>query len=297
MIAILLYGIINGLIIGLVALAFQINFRIYKMFDLSQAGIYVCASYFFISVHQLIFANFSNISSILILVITCGFSWGLFLLIYHLIYKKFLNKNASSLTLMVIGLALYMVMINIIAIFFGSDVQIISVEGTSSKNLQLGTVVITYIQVTQMFLSTIVLLLALFLLNKKKIGQQIIALSENKELFLTLGHNVSKTRNKALLISGVLITCAAILKSIEFGIEPFTIGFQTLLLGIVAVLIGGIHSFKGAVLGGVFIGVINNLGAWFFSGEWQETIAFVVLLIILIFKKNGFFSVNLRLEE
>ena len=63
---------------------------------------------------------------------------------------------------------------------------------------------------------------------------------------------------------------------------------------------GGIESYDNPfmkIFAGIFVGVVNNLGAWFFSGAWQETIAFIVLLIVLIIKKDGFFSVNLRLEE
>ncbi len=297
MIAIIVYGIISGLIIGLLALAFQINFRIYKMFDLSQAGIYVCTSYFFIKLSEFFLNSYSVVTTLMIIIITCCFGWGLSLLIYHLVYKKFIYKRTSSLTFMVISLAIYMIMVNITALLYGSETQIINIDGFSSKSIQIGAIIITYIQLFQLGVVSLTLLFILFILNKKNIGKEIIALSENQELFTTLGYNLTKTRTYALLISGILIAVASILKSLEFGVEPFNIGFQSILLGIVAVLIGGIHSFKGAILGGVFIGIINNLGAWFFSGEWQETIAFVVLLIVLIFKKDGFFSVNLRLEE
>ncbi len=198
---------------------------------------------------------------------------------------------------MIISLSIYMIMINTIAIFFGSDIQVINIQKISNKSISIVGIVFTHIQLIQVIVSIIIILLILFILNKKRIGKEIIALSENMELFLTLGIRLNRTRNIALLISGILITTASILKSIEFGIEPNNIGFHTLLLGIIAVLIGGIHSYKGALFGGIFIGLVNNIGAWFFSGEWKEISAFVLLFVILIFKKNGLFSINLRLEE
>ncbi len=297
MITVLLYGIINGLIISLVALAFQINFRIYKMFDLGLAGIYVFTSYYFSTLIKLLPENSPILSFILSLLITCAFSWILSLVIYYLIYGKFLRKKTSALTLMVISLSVYMIIINILAMFFGPENRIVNIQKLSNESLQFGTIVFTYFQIIQLIVCVLTIVSILYILNKIRIGQEIIALSENKELFLTLGLNLSKTRNIALLISGVLIAFSSVLKSIEYGIEPYNTGFQTLLLGIVAVVIGGIHSYKGAIFGGISIGIINNLGGWFFSGKWQDTIAFLLLLIILIFKKNGFFSINLRLEE
>ncbi len=296
MIAVLLYGLINGLIISLVALAFQINFKIFKMFDLSLAGVFVGSSYFFITLQQSLIASTSLISLVLSLLLTFMFCWALTFLIYGLVFKKFLKQKSSGLTLMIVSLAVYIIIINIIALFFGSNTQIINIKQLSYYSTQIGSIVFTYTQITQFFLGLIVICIILYFLTQKGIGNKINALSENSELFLTLGHNVHSTRKKVLLLSSVLIATASILKSVEFGIEPYSMGFQTLLLGIIASLIGGIHSFKGALIGGLFIGVINNIGAWFFSGAWQETTAFVALLVILLFKKNGFFNVNLRTE-
>ncbi|WP_452600631.1 branched-chain amino acid ABC transporter permease [Pontimicrobium sp. MEBiC06410] len=296
MITVIIYGIINGLLISLLAIAFQINFKIYKIFDLSQAGLYVSTSYFFIKLSALLYPN-TQLSSILIVILTCVFSWIVSLLIYNLVYKRFFAKKTSSLALMIISIAIYIIIINITAIIYGSETQIINIDESSFVGIQTGIIIITPVQLLQFVISLPTVLLILLILNKKQIGKQITALSENKELLSTLGYNINKIRIKALVISSSLVAIVSILKSIEHGIEPYNFGFHSILMGIIAALIGGINSFKGAAFGGLFIGIINSVGSWFFSGEWQETTAYVMLLVVLTFKKEGFFNINLRLEE
>jgi branched-chain amino acid transport system permease protein len=60
------------------------------------------------------------------------------------------------------------------------------------------------------------------------------------------------------------------------------------------VIVGGIGSFKGAIIGGYAVGIVENLGMWKLPTEWQSTIAFVVLFLILLFRPSGLFGRRLR---
>ncbi len=71
-------------------------------------------------------------------------------------------------------------------------------------------------------------------------------------------------------------------------------GFNTLLFGIVAVIIGGVGSILGAYFGGLFVGLAHNLGILFISSQWQHAIVFVLLLIFLLFRPQGFFGIGLK---
>lgn len=294
MTATIIYGIVNGLIIGLIALAFQINFKIYKMLDLSLAGIYVVASYFVI-----LFNNIFNFQSFIITLLFSIFTVSILVfilsvLVYYFIYQKFIYKKVSSLTLLVLSLSVYIILINLISIIFGSDIKIFEIKGVLRSSNELGVLVLSNIQIFQITMTVIAIIITLYILQKKSIGKKITAIFDNPELFSTLGNNISKARISILIMSSLLITLASTLKTLEFGIEPYSTGFNMLLLGAVAMLIGGVQSYKGAIFGGIFLGIITNLSSWYFNGEWKYAVTFLILILILVFKKNGVFNVNLR---
>ncbi len=74
--------------------------------------------------------------------------------------------------------------------------------------------------------------------------------------------------------------------SYETNIEP-TMGMNAILKGIIASLIGGVGNVPGAMLGGFFLGIIENLGIWKIQAGWKDTISFAVLIVFLLFRPEG----------
>lgn len=87
-------------------------------------------------------------------------------------------------------------------------------------------------------------------------------------------------------IGSALAGMAGVLISLETNIEP-TMGMNAILKGIIASIIGGIGSIPGALLGGFFLGIVENLGIWQIQAGWKDTIAFAVLILFLLFRSEG----------
>lgn len=87
-------------------------------------------------------------------------------------------------------------------------------------------------------------------------------------------------------IGSLLAGMAGVLISLETNIEP-TMGFNAILKGIIAAIIGGIGSIPGAVLGGFFLGIVENFGIWKIQAGWKDTISFAVLIVFLLFRPGG----------
>ena len=77
------------------------------------------------------------------------------------------------------------------------------------------------------------------------------------------------------------------------GLNP-AVGAHVMLISLAATIVGGIGSLRGAVIGGYALGIIENLGSWKIDTEWQSTIAFVVLFLVLLLKPRGLFGRGLR---
>lgn len=100
----------------------------------------------------------------------------------------------------------------------------------------------------------------------------------------------------AFAIGSALAGAAGILISLETNIYP-TMGFTAILKGIIASIIGGIGSIPGAVFGGFFLGIAENLGIWKIQAGWKDSIAFAILIIFLLFRPGGIFGVSVEKER
>ncbi len=70
-----------------------------------------------------------------------------------------------------------------------------------------------------------------------------------------------------------------------------------MLCGVVAVVIGGLSNILGAYFGGLLLGLAQHLGVWYISSKWQDAIAFVILILFLLFRPQGFFGRKIKRVE
>jgi branched-chain amino acid transport system permease protein len=89
---------------------------------------------------------------------------------------------------------------------------------------------------------------------------------------------------------------AAILVALDVDMTP-TMGLNALMMGIVAMIVGGIGSVPGTTLGGLLLGLAQHLGVWKIGSEWQDAIAFAILLLFLLLRPQGFFGRRVRKVE
>ena len=123
-------------------------------------------------------------------------------------------------------------------------------------------------------------------IQKTKVGKAMRAVSDDPIAANVVGINPERIIRTSFAIGSALAGVAGILISFETNIEP-TMGFSAFLKGIIASIIGGIGSIPGAVLGGFFLGLAENLGIWKISAGWKDCIAFAILIIFLLFRPWG----------
>jgi branched-chain amino acid transport system permease protein len=114
-------------------------------------------------------------------------------------------------------------------------------------------------------------------------------MNDNIEMARVVGID---THRIALLVFGLgsaLAACAALLILMRDGASSH-MGFNLVFMGFVAVVVGGIGSLRGAVAGGYALGLVESLGMWKIPSEWQSSIAFVVLFLVLLLRPQGLFA-------
>lgn len=158
--------------------------------------------------------------------------------------------------------------------------------GPVVEGYQIASAVITPIQILILSASLIIFAVLWFIVDRTKMGKAIRAVADDPIGASVSGIYPEKVILYAFAIGSALAGMAGVLISLETNIEP-TMGLNAILKGIIASIIGGIGSIPGAVLGGLFLGIVENLGIWKIQAGWKDTIAFTVLIIFLLLRPEG----------
>jgi branched-chain amino acid transport system permease protein len=129
--------------------------------------------------------------------------------------------------------------------------------------------------------------------NKTRLGRGVRAVAQDAETSRILGVNVDMIIIVTFALGGVMAGGAAMLFTLVYDQTRFNIGFILGVKSFTAAVLGGIGNLKGALLGGLLLGLVENYGSAIFGGQWKDVIAFSVLLIVLMFRPTGLLGESL----
>jgi len=274
-------GIIAGSIYALIAIGFTVIYRTVKFFHFAHGVVYTAAAYF---AYTLIISL--NINFILSFFLSIILATILGISIDRSVYYPLRKRNASNLIFLLASFGIFIFLQNLIQLLYGAQILTIRTGPVKEGNHFLGAV-ITDIQIIILVVSIILMILAWLFIKKTKLGKAMRAVSDDPTAANVVGINPEKTILVSFAIGSALAGAAGILISFETNIEP-TMGFTAVLKGIIASIVGGIGNIPGAVLGGFFLGLAENLGIWKISAGWKDSIAFLILIIFLLIRPWGF---------
>jgi branched-chain amino acid transport system permease protein len=133
----------------------------------------------------------------------------------------------------------------------------------------------------------------LLFVNRTRLGRGVRAVAQDVETAKILGVNVDFVILITFLLGGVMAGAAAFMFTLVYDQTRFNIGFLLGVKSFTAAVLGGIGNLKGALMGGIVLGLAENYGAAIFGGEWKDVIAFVLLLVVLMFRPTGILGESL----
>jgi branched-chain amino acid transport system permease protein len=165
------------------------------------------------------------------------------------------------------------------------------VDGTSfvpaSTAFTIGGVAISTMQVF-IIVTTIVLLVFLdTFVSRTRIGKAMRATSQDREAAGLMGVDINSVIALAFFIGPALGAVAGIFNGMYYGSVKFNMGFIPGIKSFTAAVVGGIGNLRGAMLGGFLMGIIESLASGFISNAYRDVIAFIVLILVLIFRPGG----------
>jgi len=282
-------GIIAGSIYVLIAIGFTVIYRTVKFFHFAHGVVYTTGAY--IAYTLVILLGLNLVFSLLLSIFMAAI---LGIAIDRLIYYPLRMQSASNLIFLLASFGVFIFFQNLIQLLYGAQILTIRIGPIKDGHHFLGAV-ITDIQILMLVVSIVLTILLWLFIQKTKLGKAMRAVSDDSKAANLVGINTEKIILNSFAIGSALAGTAGILISFETNIEP-TMGFNAILKGIIASIIGGIGSIPGAVLGGFFLGLAENLGIWKISAGWKDCISFVILIIFLLIRPWGFLGAKIEKE-
>jgi branched-chain amino acid transport system permease protein len=213
----------------------------------------------------------------------------------RLVYAPLRRQKASNLVFLLASFGVFILLQNLIQLIYGAQILTLRTGPVREGHHVLGAV-ITDNQILILTVSVLLSIVLWLFIQNARLGKAMRAVSDDPMAASVVGIYPERIILASFAIGSALAGAAGILISLETNIEP-TMGMNAILKGIIASIIGGIGSIPGAVFGGFFLGIAENLGIWKIQAGWKDCIAFLILIVFLLLRPGGIFGVKTEKEQ
>jgi len=295
-VSVLIYGAVFGAILALLASGYSLVYGVAGVLNLAHGAFYVLAGYFvfwFVDSNLFWFLGPNvaySLSIILGLILITIFGS----LIYLTLIKP-IEKN--EITVMIVTFALAFFIQQVLIVIEAAKPGIFEpahlprfIEG----QLNVFGTVITLQNLFILIGSIMIMLILMIFIKKTKLGKSIRAVSQDKEAAELMGINVGRILMFTVALSALLAGLAAILYAPEEGVDPRTMVWDYLLLSMSVVILGGLGSIPGSVLGAFIISYVKFFTLYYidipFNSAFSSLIHLLLIIVVLIIRPRGIFG-------
>jgi branched-chain amino acid transport system permease protein len=275
----LVSGLSLGSVYAIIALGYTMVYGIAKMLnfahgDVIMVGAYVC---FFAFTRY----GLNPLLSVILAMLVCT---CLGIVIEKLAYKPL--RAAPSLAVLITAIGVSYLLQNLALLFWSSNPKVFN-SIIPNESLNLGGLTVSYITILTIAVCIVIMIVLTTFINKTKLGKAMRAVSEDKGAAQLMGIDVNTTISVTFAIGSGLAAIAGVLLCSAYPNLTPTTGSMPGIKAFTAAVFGGIGSIPGAFLGGLMLGVIENLAKAYISTQISDAIVFGVLIIVLLVKPAG----------
>ncbi len=293
----LIQHIINGLGLGaiyaLIALGYTMVYGVLQMINFAHSDVYMvgafsayyCSKWFKLESHPGILSFVTLLVSSVTACAMLGY------LIERFAYRPLRNAPKLNILITAIGVSLFLEYLG--QVIFGADPKVFPEVMHNSFLFNIGTVPFKLFDLLVLGVSFVAMFVLHFLIFHTRHGRAMRAVSVNPRVASILGVNINRTVVFTFVLGSALAGVGSVLVGIKYPkIEPL-MGMMIGLKAFVAAVLGGIGNIMGAVLGGLIMGLSEEMVVAYMSSTYRDAMAFGILIVILLFKPSGLLGKNL----
>ncbi|NNF98534.1 MAG: branched-chain amino acid ABC transporter permease [Desulfobacteraceae bacterium] len=268
-----------GAMYAMLAIGYTMVYGIIKLINFAHGEIFMCGAFFtwwFMSVFHIPLPVAALLGIMM--------ATGLGIAVERIAYRPLRNAPRFAVVISVLGVSIFLQ--NMARIIWGAEFQVFEVD-FGIPPLILGTVIIPFKKIFIFGTSVICMASLAVFVKKTYLGKAMRATAADWEAAEMMGINVNMVIVLTFAIGSAMAAVAGILFAVNYNsIDPY-MGFNAGMKAFAAAVLGGIGNIYGAMLGGLFLGVVEGVGSAYISSMYRDAFAFGLLILALIFRPKG----------
>jgi branched-chain amino acid transport system permease protein len=295
-------GLTLGSIYALIALGYTLVYGVLRLINFAHSEIFLLGTLGALFAASLLGYHTGEATPafgglILFLVVGTVFAatlaGGGAVLLERLAYRRLRHRGASRLAALISAIGASFAMAELFALRYGRDS--LQFPRVLDKD-RLFSVFDANVRADKLlvFVSALVMMLALDqFVQRTRLGRGIRAVAQDPETATLMGVDIDRVVVLTFLLGGIMAGVAGVLFEVFRETTRFNIGFLYGIKAFTAAVLGGIGNIRGALVGGLVLGVMENYGAAVFGNQWRDVVAFVLLVVVLMFRPTGILGESL----
>lgn len=277
----LVWGVAIGCIYMLLSTGLNVIFGVMKLVNFAHGQFLMIGAYLTWTISVAAGLN-AYIAILLSMVVVAGLG----VVIERFTFRRVLGTE--KLNEIFVSLGLIYIFENAALLIWGDQSQQIK-SPFYGMSLNLSSISITYDRIVAVFVVVAVLVGFGLLLQKTKIGLAMRATSQTNRTAMLMGINVERIYMITFALGSALAAAAGGLYGIIFSFDSQT-GAMPTIIAFAIIILGGLGSIRGAIVGGLLYGIAEQMATLFLGGIWSSAVAFALLIVVLIIRPNGIFG-------
>jgi branched-chain amino acid transport system permease protein len=292
-------GLTIGSIYALVALGYTMVYGVLRLINFAHSEIFMIGT-----MASLILLTGLGVKSpatglalvgLILIALLAGMlaSGGAAVLLERVAYRPLRRRGASRLAALISAIGASLFLQEVFALWKGRDT--IALPRVMAKT-DLFTIAGGVVRSDKLlvFVAAVVMMIALDrFVSTTRFGRGIRATAQDPETAVLMGVDIDRVVLVTFLLGGIMAGAAGVLFTVFFELTRNTIGFLFGIKAFTAAVLGGIGNLRGALLGGLCLGLFENYGAAVFGTAWKDVIAFAILVVVLMFRPTGLLGESL----
>lgn len=299
----LINGLMLGSIYGLIALGYTMVYGILRIINFAHGDVLMIGALTTLSGMNLLTQHFPNMNLIVVLVLALLMAMAVCALLGMSIEKFAYRRlrHAPRLAPLISGIGLSVLLQTVAMIIWGRNPlmfpQVLPMDPimVTSGSLEHPPAIISITGIVTFVLALMAMAGLWLLVEYTRFGRGMRAVAENPRVASLMGVNPNRIIIITFAIGGIFAALAGVMMASNYGNASFSMGFLPGIKAFTAAVLGGIGNLRGAMLGGLLLGVIESLGAGYlgeltngvFGSNYQDVFAFIVLIAVLVFRPAG----------
>jgi branched-chain amino acid transport system permease protein len=287
----LLNGIFLGSIYALFAIGFTLVFGVLDRLNLAHSAVFASAAFVGIELVERV-----GLSIWLTLPAVLGFGAVLGLIIERVAFRPLRHRHDAHFAGLISSIALAAMLLALVQARYGPDTRRFPPDAFPDARYEFAGATLSLLQIVILVVSLGLMVGLAVLVARSRLGRGMRAVAENPQAARVLGINVERITATTFAISSALGAVAGVLFALNVNTAQIAMGFNIELKGLAVIIVGGMGSLPGAMVGGLLVGLAEVYAVTYVGSSWRDVVAFGLLFAILLMRPQGLFGAK-RVRE